>query len=197
MLKQKNIVLCGVGGQGTILASKLIAAAAMKKGWNVMSAETIGMAQRGGSVFSHLRMGEDISSPMIAKGTADLILGFEPGETVRMLPYLKEGGQVVTSAHAVMPVTASLSRLSYDAKEMLDYLKEQAPHLLVVDSEAACKEIGSAKVLNVLLLGAAVHSGALGLDEEEIREALCGRLPEKLHALNFKALSYVREHSAQ
>lgn len=197
MLNQKNIVLCGVGGQGTILASKLIAAAAMKKGWNVMSAETIGMAQRGGSVFSHLRMGGGISSPMIAKGTADLILGFEPGETVRMLPYLKEGGQVVTSAHAVMPVTASLSQSSYDGREMLAYLKEQVPQLLVVDSETACEKIGSAKVLNVLLLGAAVHSGALGLCEDEIREALCEQLPEKLHALNFKALSYVREHGAQ
>ena len=79
----KNIILCGVGGQGTVLASKLIAAAAMEKGIPVMSAETIGMAQRGGSVFSHVRMGENLYSPMIAKGTADMILGFEPGETVR------------------------------------------------------------------------------------------------------------------
>lgn len=86
----KNIILCGVGGQGTVLASKLIAAAAMEKGIPVMSAETIGMAQRGGSVFSHVRMGENLYSPMIAKGTADMILGFEPGETVRMLPYLKK-----------------------------------------------------------------------------------------------------------
>lgn len=82
----KNIVLCGVGGQGTVLASKLIAAAAMKKNLSVMSAETIGMAQRGGSVFSHIRIGEGIHSPMIAEGTADVILGFEPGEAVRMLP---------------------------------------------------------------------------------------------------------------
>ena len=83
----KNIVLCGVGGQGTVLASKLIAAAAMKKGLSVMSAETIGMAQRGGSVFSHVRIGDDVCSPMIARGSADLIVGFEPGEAVRMLPF--------------------------------------------------------------------------------------------------------------
>ena len=91
----RNIVLCGVGGQGTVLASKLLAAAAMSKDLPVMSAETIGMAQRGGSVFSHLRMGKNLYSPMIKTGTADLIIGFEPGETVRMLPYLKEHGQVV------------------------------------------------------------------------------------------------------
>ena len=106
----KNIILCGVGGQGTVLASKLIAAAAMEKGIPVMSAETIGMAQRGGSVFSHVRMGENLYSPMIAKGTADMILGFEPGETVRMLPYLKKNGAVVVSYRAVMPVTASLAK---------------------------------------------------------------------------------------
>ena len=74
----KNIVLCGVGGQGTVLASKLIAAAAMKKGLSVMSAETIGMAQRGGSVFSHIRIGEGLHSPMIGRGKADVILAFEP-----------------------------------------------------------------------------------------------------------------------
>lgn len=90
----RNIVLCGVGGQGTVLASKLLAAAAMSKDIPVMSAETIGMAQRGGSVFSHLRMGKNLYSPMIKTGTADLIIGFEPGETVRMLPYLKEHGRL-------------------------------------------------------------------------------------------------------
>ena len=79
MNNQKNIVLCGVGGQGTVLASKLLAAAAMSKDIPVMSAETIGMAQRGGSVFSHLRMGDNLYSPMIETGTADLIIGFEPG----------------------------------------------------------------------------------------------------------------------
>ena len=90
----RNIILCGVGGQGTVLASRLISAAAMKEGIPVQSAETIGMAQRGGSVFSHIRLGEGVNTPMIGLGQADLILGFELGETVRQLPYLKEGGKV-------------------------------------------------------------------------------------------------------
>lgn len=193
----KNIVLCGVGGQGTVLASKLIASAAMKKGIPVMSAETIGMAQRGGSVFSYLRMGENLRSPMVAKGTADLILGFEPGETVRMLPYLREGGQVVVSSRAVMPVTATLSGSSYSGGEMIAYLEKVVPHLLVVDAERACEELGSARMLNVLLLGAAVHSGALGLTEEEIREAILERVPEKYHESNLRALEYVRKHQTE
>lgn len=188
----KNIVLCGVGGQGTVLASKLIAAAAMKKGISVMSAETIGMAQRGGSVFSHIRLGEHLHSPMIAKGTADIIIGFEPAEAVRMLPYLKDNGQVIGSSHAIMPVTSTLSGADYDGKEIILYLKKVVNNLLVVDSEKACHELGSSKVLNILLLGAAISSGALGLTEEEIQDAIKERLPEKFHDLNYRALQYFK-----
>lgn len=188
----KNIVLCGVGGQGTVLASKLIAAAAMKKGISVMSAETIGMAQRGGSVFSHIRLGEHLHSPMIAKGTADIIIGFEPAEAVRMLPYLKDNGQVIVSSHAIMPVTSTLSGADYDGKEIILYLKKVVNNLLVVDSEKACHELGSSKVLNILLLGAAISSGALGLTEEEIQDAIKERLPEKFHDLNYQALQYFK-----
>ena len=122
---RKDIILCGVGGQGTVLASKLISAAAMGRGIPVMSAETIGMAQRGGSVFSHLRLGEGVFSPMIARGTADLILGFEPGEAVRMLPWLKRDGQVIVSSRAVMPVTASLSGTDYSGEEMIRFLRDR------------------------------------------------------------------------
>ena len=189
----KNIILTGVGGQGTVLASKLIAAAAMKKGMQVMSAETIGMAQRGGSVFSHLRIGEAIASPMIAKGEADLILGFEPAETVRMLPYLKEGGQVVTAIRPVMPVTAALAGGNYSGAEMLEYLSSKAENLLTVDTDAAIQELGNPKVVNVVLLGATVRSGTLGLTIEDLQEVIRERLPEKLHEINFKALSYWRE----
>lgn len=195
VIMNKNIVLCGVGGQGTVLASKLIAAAAMKKGLPVMSAETIGMAQRGGSVFSHIRTGEGIHSPMVAEGTADILIAFEPGEAVRMLPYLKEDGQVIVSQKAVMPVTATLAGAAYSAREMIAYLQAHVRNLLVVDTEKACTDIGSSKVLNILLLGAAVHSGALGLSEEDIADAIRARLPEKLHELNLQALTYVKKQA--
>ena len=191
---RKDIVLCGVGGQGTVLASRLISAAAMGKGIPVMSAETIGMAQRGGSVFSHLRLGEGVYSPMIAWGEADLILAFEPGEAVRMLPYLREGGQVVVSSRPVMPVTATLGGASYDAGEMLRFLEEHTEHLMVVDAEAALKDVGSPKVLNLILLGAALKSGALGLTEEEIRTAILQKIPERFHELNFRALAWAGGH---
>jgi len=191
----KNIVLCGVGGQGTVLASKLIAAAAMAKGIQVMSAETIGMAQRGGSVFSHIRMGEGLYSPMIAEKTADLIIGFEPGETVRMLPFLKEGGQVIVSSQPIMPVTATLADSGYSGEEMIEYLKAHVENLIVVDAREACRKLGSAKVLNILLLGKAAATGALGFSEEEIKEVIKEKVPEKFHELNFQALQLANLHS--
>ena len=193
MSDHKNIILCGVGGQGTVLASRLISAAAMKKGLPVMSAETIGMAQRGGSVFSHLRIGEDIYSPMIGPGEADLILAFEPAEAVRMMPYLRKGGQVVVSSRAVQPVTATLSGASYDPQVMLDYLEKNVDHLMIIDADQALKAVGSSKVLNLILLGAAIRSGALGFSREDMRQAITDRIPLRFHELNFRALDYVPE----
>jgi len=187
---RKNIILCGVGGQGTVLASRLISSAAMARGIPVLSAETIGMAQRGGSVFSHLRIGENIHCPMIAKGEADLILGFEPGEAVRQLPFLKPDGQMIVSSRPVMPVTAALSDTGYRAEDMLDYLKSRVKHLVVVDAEKALEAIGSPKVLNLILLGAALRAGALGLETEDLRDAVRRLVNERFHELNFRALEY-------
>ena len=187
---RKNIILCGVGGQGTVLASRLISAAAMAKGIPVLSAETIGMAQRGGSVFSHIRLGEGIYSPMIARGEADLVIGFEPGEAVRMLPFLKPDGRMIVSDRAVMPVTASLSGSDYRASDMLDFLSSHVRDLRIIRAEKAMQDIGSAKVLNLILLGAAVSGGALGLAEADLKEAIRTRIPEKFHELNYRALAY-------
>ena len=186
----KNIVLCGVGGQGTVLASKLIAASAMQRGLPVMSAETIGMAQRGGSVFSNIRLGEGVHSPMIEKGTADLILGFEPGEAVRMLPFLKRGGTVVTNSRAVVPASASLSGFDYRGETMVEYLGKVVQNLVVVDGPAACEALGSPRVLNMVLLGVAVRTGELGLSLEDLLAALPSQGRPQFLELNQQALTF-------
>ena len=185
----KNIILCGVGGQGTVLASRLISDAAMAKDVPVMSAETIGMAQRGGSVFSHLRMGEGIWSPMIARGEADLILAFEPGEAVRMLPFLKPGGQMIVSTRPVMPVTAALGGSAYQPEKMLEYLKQHVRNLRIVDADRALEKAGSPRVLNLVLLGAAAAGGELGLTQEDLRQAIRTQIPERFHEMNYRALT--------
>jgi len=188
-----DIILCGVGGQGTVLASKMIAAAAMAKGLDVMSAETIGMAQKGGSVFSHLRVGSGMRTPMIAKGTADIIIAFEPAEAVRMLPFLKEGGRVVVNSCAVRPVTSVLKDSGYDGKEMIAYLGDNVKNLTVIDCEAACRSIGSPKVTNMVLLGAAVRSGALDFDMDEIKAVMAKMVKPQFVEANVRALDYANQ----
>ena len=183
-----NCLLCGVGGQGTVLASKLIAQSAMDRGLMARTAETIGMAQRGGGVVSHVRTGREIFSPMIPLGTADLILGFEPGEAVRCLPYMKEGGVVVASVNPVMPVTASLKG-GYDGEAMVATLRSLPGRVILVDTEAICRRIGSAKVANVALLGAAAASGVLDVSLQELEETLEKRMNPRFIAMNKLALA--------
>ncbi len=190
-----NIVLCGVGGQGTVLASKLVASAAMDKGFDVKSAETIGMAQKGGSVMSHLRIGNDALTPMIGSGEADLIIGFEPSETVRMLPFLKKDGAIITSDRAVMPVTAALKGSSYKGTDMTDYLRSLSGtgKLVIVDTESAVREVGSSKAMNMILLGAASRAGLLGdITHEDIIEAMKRKVKPQFVEMNIRALEYVR-----
>ena len=174
---KKDILICGVGGQGTVLASKLIAAAAMEEGNTVHSAETIGMAQRGGSVTSHVRIGEAYS-PLIPKGKCDMILAFEPAEAVRNLPYLKKDGLVIVSSVPVKPTTESLHETGYDGMEMIAYLREKC-NVIVVDSETLCARYGSNKYLNVILLGVAVGSGVLGISKEAVKREIEKRVPQK------------------
>ncbi len=188
----KNCLLCGVGGQGTILASKLIADCALMQGKTARASETIGMAQRGGSVVSHLRIGEqgeEVHSPMIAHKSAHVLLAFEPAEAVRALPYLARDGVLVVSKKAVKPVTATLSNSSYDGTEMLEYLKQNVGQLIIVDGEELCKKCGSAKVLNTVLLGAGIASGKLGFTLEQMEEAIKKRVKEQFIELNLKALN--------
>ena len=186
-----DIILCGVGGQGTVLASRLLSSAAMLRGVPVKAAETIGMAQRGGSVTSHVRIGEGVSSPLIGRGGANVLMAFEPAEAVRQLVYLKPGGTVVVSTRPIIPVSATIGGPAYDLAAVMAYLRERVGEkLVVVDADAAAEALGSAKCLNVVLLGAAVRTGVLALPADDVRSAIAARLPERFHELNFRALDY-------
>ena len=184
----KNCLLCGVGGQGVVLASKLIAYAAMDKGLNVRTSETIGMSQRGGSVVTHVRIGEKIYSPMIPKGSADVIMAFEPAEAVRNLSYLKKDGVMVVDKKAVKPVTATLTQSKYDGQEELEYLKKNVKNLYIVDGDEICEQIGTSKVLNVVLLGVALGSGVLNIPLEDMKEELKKHVKPQFVEMNIKAL---------
>ena len=187
-----NIMITGVGGQGTVLAAKLLAQAAEARNWRVRTAETIGMAQRGGSVISHVRLanqGEScIDAPLIARGEADLIIAFEPAEAVRCLGYLRPGGALVSATSSVQPVTAALSREAYSAEPFLDYLKQAVPGCLLVDDAALIEQIGSPKALNVALLASAIAISDLGITVEELRDAMHASVRSQFIALNDRAI---------
>ena len=173
------VLLAGVGGQGTVLAAKVLAQAAQDKGWQVRTAETIGMAQRGGNVTSHVRMGnggEEVFAPLLAHGTADLVIAFEPGEAARVLPFLAPNGVLVTATTPIQPVTAALSSAPYRADRVVQRLEAQLAgteaSFVAVDDAALVRTIGSRKVLNTLLLARALAAGHVPLDVDDLRHAI-------------------------
>ena len=184
----KNIIICGVGGQGTVLAAKVLSQAAISNGKRVLSAETIGMAQRGGSVVSHVRIGEDVFSPLVPQGQADVLIAFEAAEAVRNIAFLKEGGSVIVNKKVVQPVTASLSGKAFDENEMISYLEKVAGNVIAVDTDQACKDLGSTKVVNMVLLGAASKTGLISKDE--LKAALKLLVKPEFYELNVRAIDY-------
>ena len=184
----KNIIICGVGGQGTVLAAKVLSQAAIANGERVLSAETIGMAQRGGSVVSHVRIGEDVFSPLVPQGQADVLIAFEAAEAVRNIAFLKEGGSVIVNKKVVQPVTASLSGKAFSEEEMISYLEKVAGNVIAVDTDQACKDLGSSKVVNMVLLGAASKTGLINKDE--LKSALKLLVKPEFYELNTRALDY-------
>lgn len=190
-----NFLLCGVGGQGTVLASKLIAAAAMKNGLEVKTAETIGMSQRGGCVVSHVRVGSSIHSPLIPLGKADVMIAFEPAEAVRCLPYLKKDGAAVVSIKPVIPVGSALTGdySSESAAKLLDYLKTKTGKLTEIDPDELVRLLGSAKTVNVAMLGAAVRSEALPVTVKDLEEVVPMLVKPQFAELNLYALRIAQQ----
>ena len=188
----KDILLCGVGGQGTVLASKLIAAAAMRCGNVVHSAETIGMAQRGGSVTSHIRIGKKASSPLIPHGSADILIAFEPAEAVRNLSFLKRDGVVIVNRTPVKPTTEALQETGYDGTEMIDYLKKKT-NCVVLDGKALLEKAGSPRCFNIIVLGALAASGRLEIPPEILLEEMEHQIKPQFLELNKKAFQIGEE----
>ena len=160
--RTKNILLVGVGGQGTILASKLLTLGLMEEGYDVKMSEIHGMSQRGGSVSSQVRYGEKVWSPVIEKGSADMIVSFEKMEALRWLEYLKKDGKVVVNNHEMMPMPVIMGKADYSPdiiKEMQDNCKD----VTVVNATEEAVKLGNGKVMNIILLGTIIK--AMGLED--------------------------------
>ena len=182
-----NILIAGVGGQGVVLASKLIAQCACSRGTLTRTAETIGMAQRGGSVVSHVRTGRDAYSPLIPKGCADVLIGFEPSEAVRCLAWLRPGGTVVVSDRGVLTSNSP----DYKPELMLEFLKtqQQISTLKIVSADKVFAALGSLRSLNIALLGVAAETGNLGVTAEELEAAMDSLMSVKNAGLAKPALN--------
>ena len=185
---KKDCLLAGVGGQGTVLASKIIAQTAISKGSFVRTSETIGMAQRGGCVVSHVRMDAKNASPSIPVGMADIIIGFEPAEALRNFEFLKPAGRLLVNINPIIPVSASLEGSSYKVDEILQYLKTRRNKVVFIDGQKLCKIAGSAKVLNVVMLGVAIKEELLPFSKGDVLHTITENLPQKFIELNRRAL---------
>lgn len=182
----KSILFVGVGGQGTILASKLLSEGLMKYGYDVKMSEVHGMAQRGGSVTTQVRFGKKVFSPLIEKGNADAIVSFEKSEAARYIPFLKKGGHLIVNDYEIHPVTVLIGKDKYP-ENLSEKLKASVENTIILDAAKIAEEIGNIKAQNVVLLGALIK--ALKIDDINWYEAIESIVPEKAIEINKKALS--------
>lgn len=180
----QNILLVGVGGQGTILASKILAEVAVMQGLDVKMSEVHGMAQRGGSVVTHVRMGEQVHSPLVEEGEADFIVAFEKLEALRWAHYLREGGSIVVNDQRIDPMTVITGQAPYPP-EILETLQADAEEVVVIDALQLAREVGSIKAVNVVLLGALAQK--MQIEKSQWLEAIRRIVPAKALDLNLLA----------
>ena len=180
----KNIMIVGVGGQGTLLASKILGKAAMDSGMDVKVSEVHGMSQRGGSVVTYVRVGDEVYSPVIGRGDADVILSFEVLEAARWLPNLKNGGTLVTSTQQINPMPVIIGAAVYP-EGLVDDMKALGVDVRAFDAPAIAAEAGSVRAANVALIGMAAD--VLGFDHDILRGAVAACVPAKALEVNLKA----------
>jgi indolepyruvate ferredoxin oxidoreductase beta subunit len=159
-----SILLAGVGGQGTILMSKILSDGLIQLGYDVKMSEIHGMSQRGGSVTTQVRFGEKVFAPNIGQGEADYIVAFEKLEALRMLPFLKKDGMVITDRYEIYPMPVLTGQSTYP-KDAIDIIKSVVPRVLVIHAAETAEGLGNIRAQNIVLLGALSRSLALeGID---------------------------------
>lgn len=187
-----DIVIAGVGGQGSVLASRALALAAMAEGLAVRTSEVIGMAQREGMVTSHVRMGQDLYGALIPDGAADYLLGLELAETVRNLPKLRPGGLIITTTSAIVPASVHLGLSSYDSAALITYLKQKNRTALLLDAARLAGQAGSNRAANAVVLGALSRAGKLPFSPEQLLNSIIEMIPEKFQEINRRAFELGR-----
>jgi len=183
--KVTNVFIAGVGGQGILLASEILSAVALSRGLDVKKSEVHGMAQRGGSVVSHVRFGERVYSPVIAEREAELLVSFEKMEALRWIHYLADRGTVIVNDQEIVP-----SGLEEYPEGLGDEIRSRVSDALFLDALALARDAGNARAVNTVMLGA--FSNYLDFPEEDWKKAIEARVPKKTIEVNLKAFELGR-----
>ena len=182
----KNIMIVGVGGQGSLLASKLLGSLLLSKGFDVKVSEVHGMSQRGGSVVTYVRFGDKVYSPVIDDGEADYIVSFELLEAARYLPFLKEGGRIVTNTQQIDPMPVITGAAEYP-EDLVNRMEQAGAKVDAMDCLTLAEQAGTSKAVNMVLMGRLSHY--FDFPESEWEEAIKASVPAKFLDANLKAFN--------
>ena len=190
MNNTKNIMIVGVGGQGSLLASKLLGRLLVNEGYDVKVSEVHGMSQRGGSVVTYVRYGDKVYSPIVDKGEADFIVSFEKLEAARYTPYLKENGKIIVNSQEIDPMPVIIRAMEYP-HESLEHLMAKGVDIDCIDALSPALEAGSAKATNIVLMGRL--SKYMNIAPEKWEEAIRQSVAPKFVEMNLKAFALGRK----
>jgi indolepyruvate ferredoxin oxidoreductase beta subunit len=194
-MKEFNIVLAGVGGQGILLAAEILGTAALKEGLNVRVSEIHGMAQRGGAVTSNVRMGDKVLAPTVLEGNVDVLLGFEPLETLRSLKFTSEKTIVLMNNEHIPPPSLTTKMISYpNSEEIAEKIRGFTKNVVVVEATKLAEEAGSVLTRNVVLIGGLAATGKMPVKIESLKEAIHELVPAKYVNMNMKAFELGYEY---
>jgi indolepyruvate ferredoxin oxidoreductase, beta subunit len=187
-VKELNIIMAGVGGQGVVLMSEILGNAAVRDGLKVRGSEVLGMAQRGGSVFSNIRFGDEVFAPLTTEGKCDILVALEPSEALRNIQYLNKNSIVITNIRKIVPSTVSMGKSHYpEIKEIEAKLKQVAGRVILVDAIDLAEKAGNRQATNVVMLGTMFGCGKMPIALETVKASVLERVPPKAAAVNLKA----------
>ncbi|MBA7598497.1 hypothetical protein ES703_05515 [subsurface metagenome] len=191
-MKKLDMLVTGAGGQGVILASDIIGEVAIAAGYDVKKTDTLGMAQRGGSVVSHVRIAPQVWSPLIKKGEVDILLALEKLEAARWGYYLRPGGIAIVNNHALPPLSVSLGSERYPSdEEIINILKQRTNRVYFIDGTSRARELGNIRTLNIFMLGCA--SLLLPFKVHVWKDGISHRIPASIRQINITAFNQGRK----
>lgn len=198
-MEELNIIICGVGGQGSILVERIVGLSAIKKGYQVRGADTFGASQRGGSVLSHLRLGYRVHSCLVPSGKCDVVLSLEPLEGAKgASKYLRKDGLVILNTHPILPAKVKTGELSYPSLDLIiGSIRQLTANIICLDAFEIARKSGNERSTNIVMLGTLIGSGAVPLNAHVVQEAMSEIMGSKVGQSNVKAFNAGFELSEQ